>query len=232
MLTYNHNTNNAIPAPQSKAWNVTNPTCEDMDDSLLKPNPLTVQSDPQSLEEPPLSFFLNYTFPDIDGPEVHTLVNGQVYHVDDAAYPTLYAVQENATWVPLTSEQRNLMIIPDEYRGKIVRIILQSVNGRGTHPFHMHGHGFQVVAIGLGSFDDAALTHANSVDLREVIARDTVTVPDGGWVVIQYVFSAMSHAAQPVLTRWLLLGRMTADNPGVWALHCHVGESFENCRQF
>ena len=191
VLTYNYNTSKTIPTPQSKAWNVTNPTCDDISNSLLKPNPLSAQSDAPSLEKPSLSFFLNYTFPEIDGPMAHTLVNGQLYHVDDAAYPTLYAVNENATWVPPTSEQRNLMVFPDEYRGKAVRIILQSVNGRGSHPFHMHGHGFRVVASGVGSFDDAALTHANSVDLHEVVVRDTVTVPDRGWVVIQWVFSAI-----------------------------------------
>lgn len=190
MLTYNHNTSNSISIPQSETWNVTNPTCEDISNSLLKPNPLSAQLDAPNLEEPSLSFFLNYTFPDNDGPEVLTLVNGQVYHVNDTAHPTLYAVQANATWVPPPSEQRNLMIIPDDYRGKTVRIILQSLNGRGAHPFHMHGHGFLVVATGVSSFDDAALTLANSVDLREVVVRDTVTVPDGGWVVIQYVLSA------------------------------------------
>ena len=112
-------------------------------------------------------------------------MNGQAYHVNDAAYSTLYAIQENATWAPPTSEQRNLMIIPDEYEGKTVRIVLQCSNGPGTHPFHMHGHGFQVVASGAGPFDEAALARTNSVDLREVIIRDTVTVPADGWVVIQ-----------------------------------------------
>lgn len=198
VLTYNQNTINAVPTPQSKAWNLTNPTCDDISHSLLKPNPSSIQPDAPFSGEPSLSFFLNYTFPDTRGPRVHTLVNGQLYHVDDTAYPTLYAVQENATWVPPASEQRNLMIIPDEYRGETVRVILQSSNGRGAHPFHMHGHGFWVVASGVGEFDEAALTHVNLVDLRQVVVRDTVTVPDGGWVVIQYVFSAIS---QPALTR-------------------------------
>lgn len=190
VLTYNHNSSNAIPIPQSETWNVANPSCEDISYSLLKPkpNPLSVKLDAPLIEEPSLSFFLNFTFPVLNGPELHTLVNDQLYHVDDTAYPTLYAFQENATWVPPTSEQRNLMIIPDEYRGKTVRIILQSVNSRGAHPFHMHGHGFQVVASGAGSFDDVALTRTNSVNLYDTIVRDTVTVPDGGWTVIQYVF--------------------------------------------
>ena len=181
-------------------WNVTNPTCEDINYSLLKPNPLSfLQPGALSLEEPSLSLFLNYTFPDIDDPKVHTLVNGGIYTVNDTAYPTLYSIQEDATWIPPASEERNLMVIPDEYRGKTVRIVLQSSNGPGSHPFHMHGHGFQVVATGVGSFDDEALAYANSVDLREVVVRDTVTVPSNGWVVIQCVFrDVIRHA--PMLT--------------------------------
>jgi len=80
------------------------------------------------------------------------------------------------------------MIIPDEYREKTVRIVLQAAAGLGKHPFHMHGHGFQVVANGVGSFDDAALTLVNSVDLRDAVVRDTVVVPPETWTVIQYVF--------------------------------------------
>lgn len=200
VLTYSHGPSNAIPTPHSKSWDVTNPACEGVSSSLLKPNPLSIQPNAPSLEEPSLTFFLNFTFPIVNGPEVRTLVNGQLYRVNDTAYPTLYAVQENATWVPPASEQRNLMIIPDEHRGKAVRIILQGSSSRGAHPFHMHGHGFLVVDTGVGPFDDAALAHANSVDLREVVVRDTVIVPDGGWVVIQCVFIVMSHIVHPILT--------------------------------
>lgn len=116
------------------------------------------------------------------------------------------------------------MIIPDEYRGKTVRVVLQSSGGPGTHPFHMHGHGFQVVADGVGPFNDAALALTNSVDLRDAVVRDTLTVPANGWIVVQYVFPPMPYDIQRILTRWFLLGSITADNPGVWALHCHVGE--------
>ena len=80
------------------------------------------------------------------------------------------------------------MIIPDEYREKTVRMVLQDSGGPGVHPFHMHGHGFQVVANGVGSFDDAALALVNSVDLHNAVVRDTVAVPAGGWIALQYVF--------------------------------------------
>ena len=186
VVTYNHTPNTTIPTPQSASWNVTNPGCEDLDYSLLKPLPSSLDS--LSLTQPSLTIFLNVTFPVIDGPEVHTLVNSQIYHVNDTAYPTLYAFQENATWTPPASEQRNLLMIPDEYRGEAVRIILQTNGSEGTHPFHIHGHGFQVVATGTGVFDDAALAQVNSVDLNGAVVRDTIIVPGDGWRAVQYVF--------------------------------------------
>jgi hypothetical protein len=216
MLTYNRNTSETIPIPQSKAWNVTNPTCEDISYALLKPSPSSLlQSDAPSLEEPSLSLFLNYTFPDIDGSELHTLVNDGVYHVNDVAYPTLYAIQENATWIPPAWEQRNLMVIPDQYRGKTVRIILQGSNGLGAHPFHMHGHGFQVVASGPGSFDDAALAHVSSVDLRDTVVRDTVTALADGWLVIQYVFPVIYTTRAHILVLPLQYYRRQSGRLGI-----------------
>ena len=194
VLTYGQDANGPVPVPQSKAWNVTNPTCEDIDYSLLKPNPLSLpQHNPPSLGKPSLTLFLNYSFPDSTGPVLHTVMNGQVYRVNDTAYPTLYAVQEDATWVPPASEQRNLMIIPDKFRKKIVQIVLQSLSDPGAHPFHLHGHGFQVVASGVGQFDETAQAYVNSIDLRGVIIRDTVIVPKNGWVALRLVFPVMSR---------------------------------------
>jgi len=205
VLTYSRKPNETIAVPQSESWNVTNPDCADIDYSLLKPHPSSfLQPYSPSLEQPSLTLFLNYTFPIVNGPNVRTLVNDRVYQVNDTAYPTLYAIQENATWTPPASEQRNLMVIPDEYRDKTVRIVLQGLNTPGSHPFHMHGHGFLVVASGVGSFDDAALTYTNSVDLHDVIVRDTLVVPSDGWAAVQYVFPVVPYNMQPVLTRRLL----------------------------
>lgn len=190
VVTYNRKpSTTAIPTPQSTTWNVSNPTCEDISLSLLKPHPSSfLQPHSPSLEQPSLSLFLNFTFPYLEGTQLHALVNGQVYQVNDSAYPTLYAVQQNATWTPPSPEQRNLMVIPDEYRNKTVRIVLQDSGGPGTHPFHMHGHGFQVVANGVGSFDGAALALVDSVDLRDAVIRDSIIVPANGWIALQYVF--------------------------------------------
>ncbi|KAF1999257.1 multicopper oxidase [Amniculicola lignicola CBS 123094] len=60
------------------------------------------------------------------------------------------------------------------------------------HPMHLHGHTFQVVARGTGTWDrnEAALP---SVPMKLVI-------PANGYIVL----------------------RFRADNPGVWFFHCHI----------
>lgn len=73
------------------------------------------------------------------------------------------------------------------------------VNRPQKHPFHLHGHAFQVVA---RSEEDAGSYWANtaakmpSVPMR----RDTVLVQPNGYAVL----------------------RFHSDNPGVWVFHCHI----------
>ncbi|KAF2123245.1 multicopper oxidase-domain-containing protein [Lophiotrema nucula] len=63
------------------------------------------------------------------------------------------------------------------------------------HPMHLHGHEFQVVARGTGSWD------GNEGALPQVpMKRDVVVIPANGYIVL----------------------RFKADNPGVWFFHCHI----------
>jgi FtsP/CotA-like multicopper oxidase with cupredoxin domain len=76
--------------------------------------------------------------------------------------------------------QRHLAI----RHGERVHLVLRNRTDM-SHPIHLHGHHFQVVAI-----DDVPIAGA---------VRDTVLVPIAGSVTIAF----------------------DADNPGLWALHCH-----------
>ncbi|KAG0334070.1 hypothetical protein BG004_000569 [Podila humilis] len=72
-------------------------------------------------------------------------------------------------------------------------------NDAGDHPFHLHGHVFQVV----GRTDHVHDTKTSPYpyfNLTNPLRRDTVTVP------------AMSSVAI----------RFQANNPGVWFFHCHM----------
>ena len=118
--------------------------------------------------------------------------------------------------------------IDSEFAGKTVRFVLSSLNTTMNfsfaHPIHLHGHSFHVVKVGYGSYSEdnrlmsptkdiecgmpclKAPTWANETIPNDItitnktIRKDTVIVPAGGYVVIDFI----------------------ADNPGYWFLHCHI----------
>ncbi|KAJ8770166.1 hypothetical protein K2173_011501 [Erythroxylum novogranatense] len=81
-----------------------------------------------------------------------------------------------------------------------VQVVLQgtSMIAPESHPIHLHGYDFFVVGKGVGNFN--ANKDTKNFNLVDPVARNTISVPTGGWTAI----------------------RFTADNPGVWFLHCHL----------
>jgi hypothetical protein len=183
-ITYGKSLSSSPPA--STAWELPFTNCSDLDYTTLSP--------PQSkrtFEEPATTMFLNFTFPSMVDDMPMVLINGNQYNVSDDAYPTLFAVQENSSWVPtVPGEQRNLITIPDSVRGKQVRLVLRSEPARdgGGHPFHAHGRGFKVLAVGNTSFTPDVLDSITKEQVLNAISRDTVVVPRSGYVVTQSVF--------------------------------------------
>ncbi|KAB5540424.1 multicopper oxidase-domain-containing protein [Coniochaeta sp. 2T2.1] len=96
---------------------------------------------------------------------------------------------------------QQILLLPDANQG--VQIAINSKDMM-EHPFHLHGHSFQIVAWGPGEFEGGTNART-SWSLDNPMRRDTVTVP----------------AQQHVVIRFL------ADNSGVWALHCHVAWHME-----
>ena len=121
----------------------------------------------------------------------------------------------------------HLISIPTEYSGKTIRFVLSSLNTTRdfsfAHPIHLHGHSFHVVKVGYGSYLPNGLLNEPTRDVscgrsclkppswtngvtpdititNKTIRKDTVIVPAGGHVVIDFI----------------------ADNPGYWFLHCHI----------
>jgi FtsP/CotA-like multicopper oxidase with cupredoxin domain len=89
-----------------------------------------------------------------------------------------------------------------------VDIVINNLDD-GSHPFHLHGYSFYVLAShrsenGWGSYNPYSTSGASSIapvmNLRNPVKKDTVSVPRRGYVVI----------------------RLKADNEGIWMLHCHV----------
>ncbi|EMD88541.1 hypothetical protein COCC4DRAFT_208631 [Bipolaris maydis ATCC 48331] len=106
--------------------------------------------------------------------------------------PTLYTALTTGSMDPATyGPGVNPWIIQS---GEIVQIHMNNPHGR-PHPMHLHGHVFQVVAKGAGTWD------GQEGGFPEVPSkRDGLVVPANGHAVI----------------------RFKADNPGVWFFHCHV----------
>ncbi|KAK1752643.1 multicopper like protein [Echria macrotheca] len=86
---------------------------------------------------------------------------------------------------------------------EVVDILLYSLD-EGSHPFHLHGHQFWILQKGSGPFDwGNYYTNIKPSDPRTVanaLRRDTLTIEPYAWALIRFV----------------------ADNPGLWALHCHI----------
>ncbi len=91
----------------------------------------------------------------------------------------------------------------------VVQIVLNNADG-GTHPFHLHGHNFQLLdrqppyGPDFYSFldgDPVPYDPSNHSDFPPFPARrDVAVLPPQGYLVARFV----------------------ADNPGVWVFHCHI----------
>lgn len=98
-------------------------------------------------------------------------------------------------------------------RGEIIEVVLNNYDP-GKHPFHLHGHNFQIVQQSPGfredgdyspdQQDEITVRYNESAPLmpfpEKPALRDTVLLQPNGHVVL----------------------RFKADNPGIWFFHCHV----------
>lgn len=68
-----------------------------------------------------------------------------------------------------------------------------------SHPFHLHGFGFQVVDMGtMEQYRNGQTAFADSQYLPPI--KDVISIPPGGFVKL----------------------RFRACNPGYWIFHCHI----------
>ncbi|KAJ6357372.1 hypothetical protein OIU78_005263 [Salix suchowensis] len=88
-----------------------------------------------------------------------------------------------------------------------VDVILQNANSMTvknseTHPWHLHGHDFWVLGYGTGKYNISC--DWRKYNLVNPIMKNTAPLHPYGWTAL----------------------RFRADNPGVWAFHCHVESHF------
>ncbi|KAK4122896.1 multicopper oxidase [Parathielavia appendiculata] len=127
------------------------------------------------------AFFNNITYVAPKVPTLYTVLTAGSYATDPAVYGTYTH--------PFVLE-----------KDQVVDIVLNNLDP-GKHPFHLHGHAFQVIWRSqdeAGTFADSNVTAADFASVP--MKRDTVVLRPNGNMVL----------------------RFKADNPGVWLFHCHI----------
>ncbi|KAB8303695.1 hypothetical protein EYC80_005081 [Monilinia laxa] len=114
--------------------------------------------------------------------------------------PTLYTVMSagnDATNAVVYGEFTHSFVLDHE---QTIEIVVNNLDS-GKHPFHLHGHNFQVIQRSeedAGTFNSTNTTQTSypSTPMR----RDTVVLRPSGHLVL----------------------RFQSNNPGVWLFHCHI----------
>ncbi|KAJ5946827.1 hypothetical protein N7454_003666 [Penicillium verhagenii] len=159
------------------------------------------------LPDPDMTIEVTVTMQNLDNGADYAFFNNISY--TKPKVPTLYTVLsagDLATDSLVYGEYTHPMILE---HNQVVEIIVNNGDS-GSHPFHLHGHQFQVInrAPGYGEHfydylngDPVAYDSSNHTSFPKYPARrDTLVLPPQGYFVIRFV----------------------ADNPGVWIFHCHI----------
>lgn len=118
-------------------------------------------------------------------------MNNEAYRANFNA-PLLFSAAAGQTTFPANPEWNVYDL------GANQSIILNVTNATPfTHPMHLHGHTFSVLAVGSNG---AVWDGSSIVNPSNPMRRDVQIVPAGGFVALHFA----------------------ADNPGVWPFHCHV----------
>ena len=159
------------------------------------------------LPEPDLQINVTVIMQNLDTGASYAFLNNITY--TKPKVPSLYTVLSSG------NESSNAVVYGDYthsvvlQHNDVVELVLNN-DDSGTHPFHLHGHNFQLIDrqpdYGPGFYDylngDPVPYDASnhSAFPKIPIRRDTVVLPAQGYLVIRFV----------------------ADNPGVWFFHCHI----------
>ncbi|KAF9194690.1 hypothetical protein BGZ49_003142 [Haplosporangium sp. Z 27] len=149
----------------------------------------------QAMTTPTMSTMLNADFVVMSDYYNHARFNGITYV--SPKVPTLHTaltVGALATNPAVYGEFTNAIVLPND---TWVEFVINNLD-KGNHPFHLHGHSFQIVGRGDGIYDGS--TPYNYYNTTNPLRRDTVYVP------------AQTNAAI----------RFQTNNPGIWFFHCHI----------
>lgn len=109
------------------------------------------------------------------------------------------------------SDSANTFILE---RDDVIEIVLNNYD-TGRHPFHIHGHKFQVV--------QKSPPFNESIDMNSDIPQEQLTVPyDENNPLMKFPETPVFRDTVILEPNGHVVVRFKADNPGVWLFHCHV----------
>ncbi|KAF8067721.1 Fet3 protein [Lyophyllum atratum] len=162
----------------------------DVDDLSLVP----VEKIPQSPVTKTIE--LEVTFDTMDDGTNHAMFNQITYN--PPLVPTVFSALSLGSNATVAEAYGPLSFVVDHL--DVIDIVIKNGDA-GKHPFHLHGHKYQIVGRSEDyTSDDPALNPPIVEGQANPIRRDTVQIPS-------------MHSATL---------RIVADNPGVWFLHCHI----------
>lgn len=106
--------------------------------------------------------------------------------------PTLLQVYNNQT-----NFTRSSGVIELPYKDQWVYLMINTTVPV-THPIHLHGHDFSILAQGSGLWNGSIVT-------KNPPRRDTAMLPASGYLLLAF----------------------QTNNPGAWLMHCHIGWHIE-----
>ncbi|KAJ7636972.1 Fet3 protein [Roridomyces roridus] len=190
--------------PDTLELNVTSSITYDASNSITDSGFIDEYSDVPDISLTPLvvepavpstkTITLYFEFDTMDDGTNHATFNGVTYNSPlTPAILSALTLGDNATVEAAYGPQSFVLDHMD-----VVDLVIQNGDA-GKHPFHIHGHKFQIVerSSDYTSDDPSVITSANQTN---PLRRDTILVESGGSATLRFV----------------------ADNPGVWFFHCHI----------
>lgn len=168
-----------------------------VDDLKLKPISKT-----HIYEDHDYQVLLDFEMENLNDGVNYALFNGKMYV--PPRVPTLLTVMTSgnlSSHAEIYGSNTNTFVLQKD---EVIEIVLNNKDS-GLHPFHLHGHNFQMLYRSEEGDDDNPIVYdpkkADEYKFPEYPSiRDTVVVNPNGFIII----------------------RFKANNPGVWFFHCHV----------
>ncbi|MCJ1445782.1 MAG: hypothetical protein MMC23_006287 [Stictis urceolatum] len=195
--------------PESRDWEGgPDLECRDMDTSELVPAPVI-----EAPMKADATFYLRSNFeigayrlsrgffnqssfrPNVQSPALHRAVDGLSSQNRTWFVDRITSGNKNA-WVNDAAFHQGREMVIQTNGIQVIDLVISNFDD-GNHPLHLHGYKYFVMAQGHG-YPPANLSE--TANTSNPLRRDTASVEAYGWVLI----------------------RIVADNPGVWALHCHI----------